>query len=76
MWGFSEARACWHPLVFSAVVLVLLVLTNIMVGYIADGELTSLQEKGYTRNDLGWLPAFPHVLIASSSNFLFGYHIG
>ncbi|KAE9456199.1 hypothetical protein C3L33_11892, partial [Rhododendron williamsianum] len=41
-----------------------------------DGELTSLQEKGHTRNDLGWLPAFPHVLIASSSNFLFGYHIG
>ncbi|OVA20014.1 Drug/metabolite transporter [Macleaya cordata] len=26
--------------------------------------------------DLGWLPAFPHVLIASMSNFLFGYHIG
>ncbi|XP_010252539.1 PREDICTED: probable plastidic glucose transporter 1 isoform X2 [Nelumbo nucifera] len=26
--------------------------------------------------DLGWLPAFPHVLVASMSNFLFGYHIG
>ncbi|KAF5190060.1 Solute carrier family 2, facilitated glucose transporter member [Thalictrum thalictroides] len=26
--------------------------------------------------DLGWLPAFPHVFIASMSNFLFGYHIG
>ncbi|KAI3440893.1 MFS domain-containing protein [Psidium guajava] len=26
--------------------------------------------------DVGWLPAFPHVLIASMSNFLFGYHIG
>lgn len=26
--------------------------------------------------DLGWLPAFPHVLLASVSNFLFGYHIG
>lgn len=26
--------------------------------------------------DLGWLPAFPHVLIASLSNFTFGYHIG
>ncbi|XP_047306963.1 probable plastidic glucose transporter 1 [Impatiens glandulifera] len=25
---------------------------------------------------LGWLPAFPHVLVASMSNFLFGYHIG
>ncbi|KAG5551704.1 hypothetical protein RHGRI_009949 [Rhododendron griersonianum] len=43
---------------------------------VTDGELKSLQEKGHTRNDLGWLPAFPHVLIASSSNFLFGYHIG
>ncbi|XP_058210614.1 probable plastidic glucose transporter 1 [Rhododendron vialii] len=41
-----------------------------------DGESTSTQEKGDTRNDLGWLPAFPHVLVASSSNFLFGYHIG
>jgi len=26
--------------------------------------------------DLGWLPAFPHVLSASMANFLFGYHIG
>ncbi|CAN6447097.1 unnamed protein product [Victoria cruziana] len=26
--------------------------------------------------DLGWLPAFPHVLTASMANFLFGYHIG
>lgn len=26
--------------------------------------------------DLGWLPSFPHVLVASMSNFLFGYHIG
>lgn len=26
--------------------------------------------------DLGWLPVFPHVLIASLANFLFGYHIG
>jgi len=26
--------------------------------------------------DLGWLPAFPHVLVASMSNFIFGYHIG
>lgn len=49
---------------------------NIMVGYIADGESTSLQEKIDTGDDLGWLPSFPHVLIASSSNFLFGYHIG
>lgn len=24
----------------------------------------------------GWLPAFPHVLVASMSNFIFGYHIG
>ncbi|XP_072072478.1 probable plastidic glucose transporter 1 isoform X6 [Arachis hypogaea] len=26
--------------------------------------------------DYGWLPAFPHVLVASMSNFIFGYHIG
>ncbi|PWA61893.1 major facilitator superfamily protein [Artemisia annua] len=26
--------------------------------------------------DIGWLPAFPHVLVASMSNFLFGFHIG
>ncbi|XP_027933142.1 probable plastidic glucose transporter 1 isoform X4 [Vigna unguiculata] len=26
--------------------------------------------------DSGWLPAFPHVLVASMSNFIFGYHIG
>ncbi|KAF9590098.1 hypothetical protein IFM89_030846 [Coptis chinensis] len=26
--------------------------------------------------DLAWLPAFPNVLIASMTNFLFGYHIG
>lgn len=26
--------------------------------------------------DLGWFPSFPHVLVASMSNFLFGYHIG
>ncbi|KAL6975677.1 hypothetical protein U1Q18_024473 [Sarracenia purpurea var. burkii] len=42
-----------------------------------DGESTSsLQEKRDTGSDLGWLPAFPHVLVASMSNFLFGYHIG
>lgn len=26
--------------------------------------------------DSGWLPAFPHVLMATISNVLFGYHIG
>ncbi|KAK6919314.1 Major facilitator, sugar transporter-like [Dillenia turbinata] len=26
--------------------------------------------------DLGWVRAFPHVLVASMSNFLSGYHIG
>lgn len=33
-------------------------------------------KKNPRSSDLGWLPAFPHVLIASMSNFLFGYHIG
>nr|GEV67050.1 probable plastidic glucose transporter 1 isoform X2 [Tanacetum cinerariifolium] len=27
-------------------------------------------------DDIGWLPAFPHVFVASMSNFLFGFHIG
>ncbi|PWA97157.1 major facilitator superfamily protein [Artemisia annua] len=27
-------------------------------------------------DDIGWLPAFPHVVVASMSNFLFGFHIG
>ncbi|KAK2979053.1 hypothetical protein RJ640_013687 [Escallonia rubra] len=41
-----------------------------------NGTSTSIQENGGEKVDLGWLPAFPHVLIASMSNFLFGYHIG
>ncbi|PIA36832.1 hypothetical protein AQUCO_03200064v1 [Aquilegia coerulea] len=49
------------------------------------GNLSVLKEKGDNGSggggggggiDLGWLPAFPHVFIASMSNFLFGYHIG
>ncbi|CAJ2668544.1 unnamed protein product [Trifolium pratense] len=35
-----------------------------------------LDENGGGGFDLGWLPAFPHVLVASMSNFTFGYHIG
>ncbi|KAF9668789.1 hypothetical protein SADUNF_Sadunf14G0039900 [Salix dunnii] len=34
------------------------------------------EKKNPSSSDIGWLPAFPHVLIASMSNFLFGYHIG
>ncbi|KAG9154529.1 hypothetical protein Leryth_014970 [Lithospermum erythrorhizon] len=42
-----------------------------------DDEKKLLKEKGIDGGtDIGWLPAFPHVLIASLSNFLFGYHIG
>ncbi|KAL8030602.1 hypothetical protein ABFX02_14G296500 [Erythranthe guttata] len=42
-----------------------------------DDENTLLTEKGDEKEiDLGWLPTFPHVLTASMSNFLFGYHIG
>ncbi|KAF3625891.1 hypothetical protein FXO38_12923 [Capsicum annuum] len=46
---------------------------------IGDDEDELLQEKDFAVDDgvdLGWLPAFPHVLTASMSNFLFGYHIG
>ncbi|KAJ9686521.1 hypothetical protein PVL29_015428 [Vitis rotundifolia] len=39
-------------------------------------EVATEEENGDEGFDLGWLPAFPHVLIASMSNFLFGYHIG
>lgn len=47
------------------------------MNYITDGEnLLSRDQKAEEGFDLGWLPAFPHVLIASMSNFLFGYHIG
>lgn len=44
---------------------------------VADAkEVATEEEDGDEGFDLGWLPAFPHVLIASMSNFLFGYHIG
>ena len=48
---------------------------------VADDEVTEhhpLNQNGGGGGgfDLGWLPAFPHVLIASLSNFTFGYHIG
>ncbi|GAU42090.1 hypothetical protein TSUD_134740 [Trifolium subterraneum] len=44
----------------------------------AEDDVTKhpLDENGGGGFDLGWLPAFPHVLVASMSNFTFGYHIG
>lgn len=41
-----------------------------------DTESSSTEEKDGEGLDVGWLPTFPHALIASMSNFLFGYHIG
>ncbi|KAM7276173.1 hypothetical protein ACFE04_018039 [Oxalis oulophora] len=45
-----------------------------------DNEIVPLEEEEEEEEedtiDLGWLPAFPHVFIASMANFLFGYHIG
>lgn len=44
-----------------------------------DAENKYLQddkEASEETDDLGWMPCFPHVLTASMSNFLFGYHIG
>ncbi|KAI9108983.1 hypothetical protein K1719_019938 [Acacia pycnantha] len=41
-----------------------------------DEGKSSTQETGDEKYDLGWLPAFPHVLVASMANFAFGYHIG
>ncbi|KAK4784703.1 hypothetical protein SAY86_019071 [Trapa natans] len=40
-----------------------------------DSSLLSRGEDGKSAG-VGWLPSFPHVLVASMSNFLFGYHIG
>uniref|UniRef100_A0A2N9GK67 Major facilitator superfamily (MFS) profile domain-containing protein n=1 Tax=Fagus sylvatica TaxID=28930 RepID=A0A2N9GK67_FAGSY len=39
-------------------------------------KIRASEKNGEDVVDYGWLPAFPHVLIASMSNFLFGYHIG
>ncbi|KAI3716184.1 hypothetical protein L6452_23339 [Arctium lappa] len=39
-----------------------------------NGSLNS-EEQNNQEIDLGWLPAFPHALVASMSNFLFGFHI-
>ncbi|KAL5571220.1 hypothetical protein UlMin_020817 [Ulmus minor] len=41
-----------------------------------DSENFSVEKDNSEDFDVGWLPAFPHVAIASMSNFLFGYHIG
>ena len=46
------------------------------LGVAGAKEVATEEEDGDEGFDLGWLPAFPHVLIASMSNFLFGYHIG
>ncbi|KAE8075626.1 hypothetical protein FH972_014322 [Carpinus fangiana] len=41
-----------------------------------ESEELLVREKNGESFDFGWLPAFPHALVASMSNFLFGYHIG
>lgn len=46
---------------------------------VADDEGTNkvlLRQNSTNSSDPGWFPAFPHVLVASMSNFIFGYHIG
>ncbi|XP_039036957.1 probable plastidic glucose transporter 1 isoform X2 [Hibiscus syriacus] len=40
------------------------------------GDLPNEEKGNGQSSDVGWRPAFPHVLVASMSNFLFGYHIG
>ncbi|KAF3780122.1 putative plastidic glucose transporter 1 [Nymphaea thermarum] len=42
----------------------------------AGGSVAPSREGATGLVDLGWLPAFPHVVTASMANFLFGYHIG
>lgn len=39
-------------------------------------ELSNGNDDRAREIDFGWLPSFPHALIASMANFLFGYHIG
>lgn len=46
------------------------------VGGVAESDKLSVGEENDEGFDNGCLPSFPHVLIASMSNFLFGYHIG
>ncbi|XP_042514719.1 probable plastidic glucose transporter 1 isoform X1 [Macadamia integrifolia] len=41
-----------------------------------ESEIALLSEKGDGGPGYGWLPAFPHVLLASMANVIFGYHIG
>ncbi|PON41626.1 Sugar/inositol transporter [Parasponia andersonii] len=36
----------------------------------------SVEKDNGENSEVGWLPAFPHVLVSSMVNFLFGYHIG
>ncbi|XP_024928916.3 probable plastidic glucose transporter 1 isoform X4 [Ziziphus jujuba] len=50
--------------------------TELWVGGVAESEKLSAREEDDGGFDIGWLPSFPHVLVASMSNFLFGYHIG
>ncbi|KVH93081.1 General substrate transporter [Cynara cardunculus var. scolymus] len=42
----------------------------------SEKESLVSEEQNDHEIDLGWLPAFPHTLVASMSNFLFGFHIG
>ncbi|KAI3789469.1 hypothetical protein L2E82_02266 [Cichorium intybus] len=42
----------------------------------SENQSLVLEENNAQEIDIGWLPAFPHVLVASMSNFLFGFHIG
>ncbi|KAF3443417.1 hypothetical protein FNV43_RR13099 [Rhamnella rubrinervis] len=41
-----------------------------------ESDKLAVREDSGEGYDVGWLPSFPHVLISSMSNFLFGYHIG
>ncbi|CAI0550978.1 unnamed protein product [Linum tenue] len=42
----------------------------------SEEDPTERKSGGSSNSDPGWIRAFPHVLTASMSNFLFGYHIG
>ncbi|KAM0011574.1 putative major facilitator, sugar transporter, major facilitator superfamily [Helianthus debilis subsp. tardiflorus] len=42
----------------------------------SDNRDLVTKEEINQNDDVGSLPAFPHILVASMSNFLFGFHIG
>ncbi|XP_022985945.1 probable plastidic glucose transporter 1 isoform X1 [Cucurbita maxima] len=71
----SGLRAVFHPAKKFQVLAANKQLPELKNGK-SESEGVSVRAEDSDGLDIGWLPAFPHVLVASMSNFLFGYHIG